>query len=48
MNLGAIPARIGPIEITGAELFRVSIPLREPLRISSGEVSRKDVLLVRI
>ena len=48
MSLGAIPARTGPVEITGAELFRVSIPLREPFRISSGEVSRKDVLLVRI
>ena len=48
MNLSAIPARTGPVEITGAELFRVSIPLREPFRISSGEVSRKDVLLVRI
>jgi L-alanine-DL-glutamate epimerase-like enolase superfamily enzyme len=41
-------ASIGPIEITGAELFRVSIPLREPFRISSGEISRKAVLLVRI
>jgi o-succinylbenzoate synthase len=48
MNLSAIPARTGPIEIARAELFRVSIPLREPFRISSGEVSRKDVLLVRI
>ncbi len=48
MNLSAIPAQTGPVEITRAEVHRVSIPLHEPFRISSGEVSRKDVLLVRI
>lgn len=48
MYIGTLPARTGPVEITGAEVFRVSIPLREPFRISSGEVSLKDVLLVRI
>lgn len=48
MNLGTLPARTGPINITAAELFRVAIPLHEPFRISSGEVSHKDVLLVRV
>jgi O-succinylbenzoate synthase len=48
MNMTAIPAQTGPIDITRADLFRVAIPLREPFRISSGEVSRKDVLLVRL
>lgn len=36
----------GPITIRSAEAWRVSIPMLEPFRISSGEVSRKDVILV--
>lgn len=38
----------GPVVLTKADLFRVSIPMREPFRISSGEVARKDTLLLRL
>ena len=38
----------GPLKIDRAEVWRVSIPMIEPFRISSGEVSRKDAVIVRI
>lgn len=38
----------GPLNIDRAEMWRVSIPMIEPFRISSGEVSRKDAVVVRI
>ncbi|HKR27096.1 MAG TPA: o-succinylbenzoate synthase [Acidobacteriaceae bacterium] len=37
----------GPIEIQAIELARVAVPMLEPFRISSGEVSCKEALLVR-
>jgi O-succinylbenzoate synthase len=38
----------GAIRIERIDAWRVSIPMREPFRISSGEVSRKDAVLVRV
>lgn len=38
----------GPLNIDRAAVWRVSIPMIEPFRISSGEVSRKDAVIVRI
>jgi O-succinylbenzoate synthase len=38
----------GPIRIDKLELHRVSVPMTEPFRISSGEVSTKEALLVRL
>ncbi|HEY5213767.1 MAG TPA: o-succinylbenzoate synthase [Acidobacteriaceae bacterium] len=38
----------GPLTIRKAEVWRVSIPMLEPFRISSGEVSRKDAIIVRL
>ncbi len=38
----------GPITIRKAEAWRVSIPMLEPFRISSGEVARKDAIILRL
>lgn len=38
----------GPLTIREAEAWRISIPMLEPFRISSGEVSRKDAVVVRL
>ncbi|HZY62650.1 MAG TPA: o-succinylbenzoate synthase [Edaphobacter sp.] len=38
----------GPITFRNAEAWRVSIPMLEPFRISSGEVSRKDAIILRL
>ena len=38
----------GPIAFQKAEAWRVSIPMLEPFRISSGEVSRKDAIVLRL
>ncbi len=38
----------GPIKLEAAEMVRVSIPLVEPFRISSGEVRVKEALLLRV
>lgn len=40
--------RRGPVAFHGIEVWRVSIPMLEPFRISSGEVSRKDAVIVRL
>ncbi len=37
----------GPIRFTRFELFRVAIPMREPFRISSGEVACKEAAILR-
>lgn len=39
---------LGPVEIESIDAFRISIPMTEPFRISSGEVSAKDAVLVRL
>jgi O-succinylbenzoate synthase len=39
---------MAPIRMQRAEVFRVSIPLVEPFRISSGEVRDKEALLLRV
>lgn len=38
----------GPVTIREAEAWRISVPMIEPFRISSGEVSRKDAVVVRL
>ncbi len=38
----------GPIKLDAAEMVRVSIPLVEPFRISSGEVRVKEAMLLRL
>lgn len=40
--------RMGPVAIDCIEAVRVSIPMVEPFRISSGEVSRKDAIILRM
>lgn len=40
--------RVEPIEIEAIDLVRVAVPMLEPFRISSGEVSCKEALLVRL
>ena len=40
--------RMGPIAFDRIEALRVSIPMVEPFRISSGEVSRKDAIVLRM
>jgi O-succinylbenzoate synthase len=40
--------RIGPINIEAVDVVRLSVPMIEPFRISSGEVSRKDALVIRL
>ena len=37
----------GPVRFTRLEVFRVAIPMREPFRISSGEVACKEAAIVR-
>lgn len=39
---------IGPIEIVEATLYHVAVAMREPFRISSGEVRNKEAILVRL
>jgi O-succinylbenzoate synthase len=41
-------SQLGPICFKSAELIRVSIPMHEPFRISSGEVSNKEALLLHV
>ena len=41
-------AKAGPIAFRKAEAWRVSIHMLEPFRISSGEVSRKDAIILRL
>lgn len=38
----------GPITISTVEAWRISVPMVEPFRISSGEVSQKDSIVVRL
>lgn len=38
----------GPVRVTTAEAWRVSVPMLEPFRISSGEVAAKDAVVVRL
>jgi O-succinylbenzoate synthase len=38
----------GPIAFRSIEAWRVSIPMLESFRISSGEVSRKDAIIIRL
>lgn len=38
----------GPIKISKVEAWRVAIPMLEPFRISSGEVSSKDAIVIRL
>ncbi len=40
--------RMGPVALDRIEAMRLSIPMIEPFRISSGEVSRKDAIALRI
>jgi len=39
---------MGPVSIRKAEAWRLSIPMVEPFRISSGEVACKDAIIVRL
>jgi O-succinylbenzoate synthase len=48
LNPFTLAANSGPIVLTKADLFRVCIPMREPFRISSGEVIRKEAILLRL
>ena len=41
-------SQLGPFRLDSAEAVRVSLPMHEPFRISSGEVSCKDAILLRI
>ena len=48
MNVSDIALDSGPFALSEAELYRVSIPMHEPFRISSGEVSDKEAILLRV
>lgn len=38
----------GPVTLAAADAWRISIPMLEPFRISSGEVASKDAVAVRL
>jgi o-succinylbenzoate synthase len=38
----------GPVTIAAADAWRLSVPMLEPFRISSGEVATKDAVAVRV
>lgn len=38
----------GPVTLAAADAWRVSVPMLEPFRISSGEVATKDAVIVRL
>lgn len=38
----------GPVTLAAADAWRLSVPMLEPFRISSGEVATKDALAVRL
>jgi O-succinylbenzoate synthase len=40
--------QMGPVRFAKAEAVRVSVPMHEPFRISSGEVASKDAILLRV
>jgi len=42
-----LAASLGPVLFRELDLWRVAIPMTEPFRISSGEVSNKEALVVR-
>ncbi|HEY3458329.1 MAG TPA: o-succinylbenzoate synthase [Bryobacteraceae bacterium] len=48
MTASEIALESGAFVIAEAELYQVSIPMHEPFRISSGEVSDKEAILLRI
>lgn len=47
-NIEDLATQCGPVRLDSAALIRVQIPLVEPFRISSGQVSVKDAVLVRV
>jgi len=47
VKLAAELGEVGPIKLARLEAFRVRVPMLEPFRISSGEVSNKEAILVR-
>jgi O-succinylbenzoate synthase len=47
MTASGIALHSGPFTLTEAELYRASVPMHEPFRISSGEVSNKEAILLR-
>jgi O-succinylbenzoate synthase len=40
--------RLGPVNIQAIDAVRVSVPMTEPFRISSGVVERKEAILLRL
>jgi O-succinylbenzoate synthase len=38
----------GPVTLAAADAWRVSVPMLEPFRISSGEVASKDAVVLRL
>jgi len=48
MNVSDIALDSGSFTLAEAELYRVSIPMHEPFRISSGEVSDREAILLRM
>jgi O-succinylbenzoate synthase len=39
--------RMGPVQFDSVEAVRLSVPMHEPFRISSGEVHRKEAVILR-
>jgi o-succinylbenzoate synthase len=48
MTARDIALQSGPFALTEVDFYRVSLPMHEPFRISSGEVSRKEAILLQI
>ena len=40
--------QVGPVRFAKVDAIRVSVPMHEPFRISSGEVTSKDAILLRV
>jgi o-succinylbenzoate synthase len=40
--------QIGPIKFDAVDVTRLSVPMKEPFRISSGEVSQKEAIVIRV
>ena len=43
-----IAAGSGRVSFDAVEAFRIAVPMHEPFRISSGEVSLKEAILVKV
>ena len=48
MRIEELARASGPVRIERIEARRIAVPMREPFRISSGEVGTKEAILVQV